>query len=55
MAKGKGKINHGPHIKNADLIGKGTKLPVVKDAQGQREWVKSVNAGKQTPSPEVKQ
>jgi hypothetical protein len=61
MAKGKNRPPRGPQIKNGNLIGKGEKLPVIKDEKGNREWVKSHDAGKaqaaakQTaPSPQVK-
>ena len=62
MAKGKG--TRGPYIKNSNLIGKGNKLQVIKDDQGNRQWAKAAEidkadkaakSTKQTPSPQIKE
>ncbi len=38
-------------IKNASSIGKGNKMPVINDPQGNRKWVESYNAANKARAP----
>ena len=52
MAKGRG--TRGPYIKNGNLIGKGDKIPLVKDTSGNTKWVNSVEKSRAKPTPATK-